>query len=118
MHQSKILPILLLTLLILGCSPKELPLPENEQGIKTISGAILSCDLQELGSFGRTIFLGIELDIPDSPYVRMNFPSDERAQYEGLCEEGASVTIRYKAKRTELRPEITYWVEDLELNGT
>ena len=104
----------LLPFVLGGCSPKDLPLPLHEQGLKTVSGKIVACDIEELGSSGRTIFVGMEIDAAGDPYIRFNFPRDERSQYETWCVQNADVTITYKAKSTELRPEISYWAESIE----
>jgi len=101
-----------------GCSPKDLPLPEHEQGLKTVSGQIVTCDIEELGSSGRTIFVGMAVDAPGEPYIRFNYPRDERLKYETWCDQNSVVTITYKAKSTERRPEITYWAESIEENET
>jgi len=110
--------IIFLPFFLGGCQPKDLPLPEHEQGLKTVSGRILNCDIKELGSSGRTIFVGMAIDALGEPYIRINIPREEMPQYDIWCNENADVTITYRAKSTELSPEITYWAEDIEENET
>ncbi|MCP3999336.1 MAG: hypothetical protein GY727_00265 [Gammaproteobacteria bacterium] len=97
-----------------GCSPKDLPLPEHEQGLKTASGQIVSCDIEALVDSGQTVFAGMAIDAPGEPYIRFNFPRDEYLKYASWCDEKTVVTITYKAKSTKLRPEITYWAKSIE----
>lgn len=111
-----VVAMIFLTFVLGGCSPKDLPLPEHEQGLKTASGQIVSCDIEELGNSGQKVFAGMAIDAPGEPYIRFNFPKDEYLKYASWCDEHTVVTITYKAKSTELRPEITYWAESIEEN--
>ena len=122
MHISRTLSnlsaISLWAVFLAGCQPKDLPLPESEQGLKTATGKIIFCDIKPLGRWGITIFVGLRLKAIGAPYIRFNIPSEDTPQYERWCSQNANVTITYKAKSTVMRPEITYWAESIVENET
>ena len=92
-------------------------LPENKQKIiKTAPGSIERCDFMKLGTWGFQVFVGIELNDPETPYIRVNIPHTERPQYETWCKNKSEVTILYKIKRTKRKLGTTYWAEDIKEN--
>lgn len=91
--------------------------PEAQQKIiKTVSGPIKHCDFMELGTWGFQVFVGIQLENSDAPYIRFNIAHTERDPYDKWCKDKSDVKIRYRIKRTKKKFDTTYWAEDIEEN--
>lgn len=113
---------LLLIGLLLACgvaaSYIDLPLPAGVAKVTNVTGRITDCDIENYtgGKSGPSLlFVGITLDEHVAPYLRWNPLKSKTEDLRVMCKERRIVT--YRAKRTLLRPQISYWIEHLEIKA-
>ena len=98
----------------------DLPLPPGVAKATTVSGKIKDCDIENhTGGKARPslLFVGITLDEHVVPYLRWNPPKSETESIRVMCKERRIINVTYRAKRTLLRPKISYWIEQLEIKA-
>lgn len=58
-------------------------------------------------------FVGLTLDSPDTPLLRVNIPSDQLPWYESVCTRKARVRVEYTAKKRLVGP-VRFWIQGIE----
>ncbi|OOG49802.1 hypothetical protein B0E50_04220 [Rhodanobacter sp. C01] len=87
--------------------------PPELQGSLFAHGHIVQCNFENLSrSNNSQFFLGITLDAPSAPYLRLNPNNSERGKYESLCQRKAAVHVTYQAIQRLVGP-IRFWVKDI-----
>lgn len=96
-------------------SKVDMPLPDGVNKSNTIIGRIRSCDIKAYGGrYGKSfLFVGINLQANDTPYLRWNTDKKKRNEVERMCQEFRQIKVVYTAKRTLLRPTVTFWIDAL-----
>jgi hypothetical protein len=87
----------------------KLEVPPHLRGELVAQGRIKECEFQRIGRHGGEFFMGVTLETPGSPYLRLNGPSSERATYEALCARKPVVRITYRAIKRLAGP-IRFWI--------
>jgi len=96
----------------------DLPLPAGVHQITTVKGRITNCDIKNYtGGKSRPslLFVGITMDAYVVPYLRWNPPKTDLEGIQIMCKEHRLINVTYRAKRTLLRPKVSYWIEQLEI---
>jgi hypothetical protein len=95
----------------------EIPLPDGVQKVTTVEDRIEHCDISGHGGrFGASfLFVGMRLSNLDVPYLRWNTEKSKRSEIETMCNKRQLVNITYLAKRKLVRPQVTYWIETIEI---
>lgn len=99
----------------------DLPLPAGIEKITRVKGRINYCDIENYtGGKSRPslLFVGITLDKNVAPYLRWNPPKTDLEGIQRMCIDHRLINVTYRAKRTLLRPKVSYWIEQLEIINT
>ena len=108
--------------LVLACgviaSYTNLPLPAEVALITATTGRVQKCDIENYTggkSSPSLLFVGIAMEGNVVPYLRWNPSKAKLADIRAMCKEQRLVNVTYRAKRTLLRPRISYWIERLDI---
>ena len=92
-----------------------LPLPEGIPKNTVVVSRIKNCTVDEKSGKHETLsFVGIRLDDIRTPYLRWN-PKLEMSNIKKYCKQNAIVAVEYTAKRTLLRPTLSYWIQNVKV---
>ena len=95
----------------------ELPLPEGISKVNRAEGRIKNCEIKEPsgGKHGGKLFVGMQLDDPEIPYLRWNPENYSAVAIKDFCERSANVQVLFEAQRLVLRPKVSYWIKDINV---
>jgi len=96
----------------------KLPLPEGVLEWNFVSGKIDHCNIKNTTGGnryekGKSNFVGIKLKGHDQ-YFRWNPNGKEFDEILLACKKGLNIEFKYKAKRTLLSPNLSFWVEEVK----
>ena len=85
--------------------------PSDLQGKLVTEGRIIECDFGRIR--GSSFFLGLKLDIPEAPYLRLNAKNRSRGRYEDMCRRLPRVRVDYHAVKRVVGP-VRFWVSRIQ----
>lgn len=95
--------------LVAFLSGVNLPLPEDEEGIKKGEGMITYCHIERLNRSGYRYYIYFNVNGDNRKYSS-NFNSKDVLEFlSKTCQEKNRIKFEYAAKRTLFRPQITYF---------
>ena len=83
--------------------------PAKFQGLLVAQGRIAHCDFQRLGRHDSKFYVGITLNAPNTPLLRLNAERSERVRYETMCARKPEVRITYHAVKRVFGP-VRFWI--------
>ena len=93
-----------------GISVIEVEPPAHLRGVMEVHGRIAGCEFQNIS--GGDFFMGVTVDVPETPLLRFNVPRSQRADHEALCARNPEVRIRYHAVKRVFGP-VRFWITSI-----
>jgi hypothetical protein len=90
----------------------EIDAPPEFSGELRATGQIIECQFRSIGLRGGDVFVGIRLNSPTQPLLRLTAPAGDRSKYETLCARKANVVVSYRAVQRVFGP-LRFWVHEI-----
>jgi hypothetical protein len=86
--------------------------PPELLGELRTTGQIVECEFRSVGLRGGQEFIGVKLNDPALPLLRISAPVGNRSRYEALCTRKANVNVLYRSVRRAFGP-LRFWVHEI-----
>lgn len=110
---GKLLTLLLVVtctcILVAFLSGVNLPLPEDEEGIKKGEGMVTYCHIERLNRSGYRYYIYFNVKGDNRKYSANFNSKDVLGFLSKTCQEKNRIRFEYAAQRTLFRPQITYF---------
>lgn len=91
----------------------EIDVPPHLQGELATQGRISDCDFRRLVRHGGEVFVGMTIDTPGAPYLRLQARSEDREKYEAMCARRPLVRVTYHAVQRVFGP-VRFWIDRID----